>query len=134
MIDGISEEMVKSMLETMPVELTIIDAHDEVVGWNKHATRLFKRPMTSMGLNFRNCHPEASLALVEKIVQEMRNGTRNTARFWLDMTVPNDTKKHKILVEFFALRNASGTYLGCMECTQDVEEIRGLQGQKRLLD
>jgi DUF438 domain-containing protein len=29
--------------------------------------------------------------------------------------------------------NNNGAYLGCMECTQDVEEIRHLEGEKRLL-
>ena len=134
MIERMSDEIVKSLIERLPVEITVIDANDEVVGWNKHDTRLFKRPLTSMGLNFRDCHPAESLALVEGIVQEMRDGRRDTARFWLDMTVGKDPKKHKILVEFFALRGESGHYLGCMECTQDIEEIRGLQGQKRLLD
>jgi len=28
----------------------------------------------------------------------------------------------------------NGEYLGCMEDTQDIEDVRGLQGEKRLLD
>jgi len=32
------------------------------------------------------------------------------------------------------LRDPEGKYLGCMECDQDVEHIRQLQGQKRLLE
>jgi uncharacterized protein len=133
-IEQMNEEMVQALIETLPAEITVIDANDEVVGWNKHETRLFHRPMTAMGLNFRQCHPEASLPLVEKIVEEMRAGRRDLARFWIDLAVPNDTAKHKILIEFYALRNPAGQYLGCMECTQDVEHIRQLQGQKRLLD
>jgi hypothetical protein len=133
-IDQMNEEMLLALIETLPAEITVIDANDEVVGWNKHDTRLFHRPMTSMGLNFRQCHPEASLPLVEKIVEEMRAGRRDAARFWIDLPVPPDTAKHKILIEFYALRNPAGEYLGCMECTQDVEHIRQLQGQKKLLD
>ena len=87
-----------------------------------------------MGLNFRQCHPEASLPLVEKIISEMKSGQRDKAQFWIDMGVPYDTAKHKILIEFFALRDPAGKYLGCMEYTQDVEPIRRLEGQKRLLD
>ena len=87
-----------------------------------------------MGLNFRECHPEKSLAMVERIVEEMRRGQRDSARFWIDLAVPGDDTRHKILIEFYALRSPSGTYLGCMECTQDVQHIRQLQGQKRLLD
>ena len=134
LIDQMNEEMLLALIETLPAEITVIDANDEVVGWNKHETRLFRRPLTSMGLNFRQCHPAESLPVVEKIVDEMRAGRRDMARFWIDLPVPNDSVKHKILIEFYALRNPSGKYLGCMEITQDVQHIRDLQGQKRLLD
>ena len=133
-VDRMDNEVLQAIIESLPAEITVIDAKDEVVGWNKHDTRLFSRPMTSMGLNFRECHPEKSLAVVERIVEEMRRGERNCARFWIDLPVPGDDQPHKILIEFFALRNPAGAYLGCMECTQDVESIRQLQGQKRLLD
>jgi hypothetical protein len=133
-IDRMDNAVLAAMIESLPMEITVIDANDEVVGWNKHDTRLFRRPMTAMGLNFRECHPEKSLAAVERIVDEMRRGERNTARFWIDLPVPGDADPHKILIEFFALRGPAGEYLGCMECTQDVQHIRRLQGQKRLLD
>ncbi len=134
MIDQMNEKMVKAIIETLPVEITVIDANDEVVGWNRHDRRLFKRPLTSMGLNFRECHPVESLPLVEKIVGEMKDGSRSTARFWIDMAVAPGGAKHKILIEFFALRDDTGTYIGCMECTRDVEDIMRLEGEKRLLD
>lgn len=135
MIDGLNEELVRSMYETLPVEITVIDANDEVIGWNKHHNRLFYRPSASMNMNFRECHPQKSLALVEKIVGEMKEGKRDQARFWIDMTVNRETKEqHKVLIEFFALRDERGKYLGCMECTQDVEDIMHLEGEKRLMD
>ena len=134
LFDGMSAEMVKAMIECIPAEITVIDANDEVVGWNKHETRLFRRPMESMGINFRQCHPERSLAMVEKLVAEMRAGVREKARFWIDLEVKKGAPKHKILIEFYALRGEKGEYLGCLEFTQDVEEIRSLEGQKRLMD
>ncbi|MGO9411628.1 MAG: PAS domain-containing protein [Spirochaetia bacterium] len=129
-----SEALVAAMFETLPVEITIIDANDEVVGWNKHDSRIFKRPMTSMGLNFRDCHPEESVPRVVKIVDDMRAGTRDTVRFWLDFEVEPGKKKHKVLIEFFALRDYNRKYLGCMECAQDIEEIKKIEGQRRLQD
>jgi len=134
MIDRMSEEIVRAMLETIPIETTVIDANDEVIGWNKHETRLFHRPLTSMGVNFRDCHPKESLPMVEKIVDEMKQGRRDKVRFWIDLEVHPGEEKHKILIEFFALRDATGKYLGCMECTQDVQEVLKLTGQKRLMD
>ena len=50
------------------------------------------------------------------------------------MSVAPDGPKHKILIEFFALRDEAGKYIGCLEFTRDVEWIRKLEGEKRLLD
>jgi hypothetical protein len=133
MIDRMNEDVLKAVLETIPQEITVIDHNDEVIGWNKHETRLFHRPITSMGVNFRNCHPKESLDKVEAIVNEMRDQKRDKARFWIDLPIGPDKEKHKILIEFFALRDPQGKYLGCLECTQDVEDIRKLEGQQRLL-
>lgn len=134
LFDSMDAAMVKALIETIPAELTVIDANDEVVGWNKHETRLFKRPMTAMGLNFRQCHPEKSLAMVERLVGEMKAGTREKASFWIDLEVVKGDPKHKIFIEFHALRDEKGKYLGCLEFTQDVQEIRDLRGEKRLMD
>ena len=134
LFDRMSPDMVKAMIECIPAEVTVIDADDEVVGWNKHETRLFRRPMASMGMNFRECHPEKSLAMVEKLIAEMKSGARDKVRFWIDLEVEKGAPKHKILIEFYALRDEKKKYIGCLEFTQDVEEIRRLEGQKRLMD
>jgi hypothetical protein len=130
--DRMDEKMVKAALETIPAEITVIDANDEVVAWNKNDKRLFHRPQTSMGLNFRKCHPASSLGKVEQIIAEMKAGTRQGARFWSQAKVGD--ARHLVVIEFFALRGDSGEYLGCMEVTQDIEELRHLEGERRLLD
>ena len=134
LFDRMDPEMVRAMIETLPAEITVIDANDEVVGWNKGEDRVFRRPLTAMGMNFRQCHPETSLPLVERIVGEMKAGKRDKATFWIDLEVVKGQPTHKMFIEFYALRNAAGKYLGCMEFTQDVQAIRELQGQKRLMD
>ncbi len=134
MIDRMNEEILKAAIESLPIEITVIDENDEVIGWNQHNKRIFKRPLTSMGLNFRECHPKESLPKVEAIINEMKTGKRDKARFWINLGTKSKDKTHKVLIEFYALRNDSGRYIGCMECTQDVDEIMQLQGEKRLLD
>ncbi len=131
MIGKLDPEMLEALLETLPVEFSVVDANDKVVAWNKHETRVFKRPEAVLGRDVRNCHPSHSLSKVEQILNEMKAGTRNKARFWIDF---GPQKDQKLLIEYYALRDKNGKYLGCLEVTQNITEIQKLTGEKRLLD
>ena len=134
-IGNLDSPVLAALMETLPVEFSITDANDKVIGWNKHNNRLFYRPEACYGMDFRQCHPQKSLDLVEKIVGEMKQGKRDKASFWVDLPVNKEkTIRHKVLIEFHALRDPYGVYLGCMECTQDVAEIMNLKGERRLID
>ena len=132
MIGSISKEILDSLIETMPIEFSVLDANDKVLAWNKHETRIFKRPVGVVGRDVRNCHPKKSLDKVEKILNEMKEGKRDKARFWIDLE--KNSEKRKVLIEYYALRDKNGKYLGCLEATQDITEIQTLKGEKRLLD
>ncbi len=134
MIGTLSPEMLNAFLKTIPIEFSIVDKDDKVVAWNKHQTRIFRRPPGTIGKDVRNCHPKKSLALVEKILAEMKAGTRDKARFWIDLHVDGHPEPQKILIEYYALRDEAGNYLGCLEATQNITELQGLTGEKRLLD
>ncbi|MBN2156775.1 MAG: PAS domain-containing protein [Candidatus Lokiarchaeota archaeon] len=134
MIGTLPKEILEAFFETIPIEFSIIDASDEVVGWNKHETRIFKRPKGVVGRNVRNCHPSKSVDKVEKIIEEMKNGSRDKARFWIDLDIKGLEGKQKVLIEYYALRDPEGGYLGCLEASQNITEIQDLQYQKRLLD
>jgi PAS domain S-box-containing protein len=131
MIGKLPEDVLNALLETVPIEFSVLDAHDTVLAWNKHETRIFKRPESVVGRNVRDCHPKKSLHKVEQILNEMKDGTRDKARFWIDLTIDDVT--HKVLIEYYALRDSDGNYLGCLEASQDITEIQGLTGERRLL-
>ena len=133
MIGSLDEEHLQAILETLPIEFSVLDKDDKVLAWNKHETRIFKRPEAVVGRDVRNCHPKKSLSKVEQILKEMKQGTRDKARFWIDMDL-EDGKKHKIMIEYYALRDENKEYLGCLEASQDITEIQSLKGKKRLLD
>jgi len=132
LIGSLPKEVLDSILETIPVEFSVLDINDKVIAWNKHDTRMFRRPVGVIGRDVRNCHPKKSLDKVEKILKEMKEGKRDKARFWIDLKRNNE--KRKILIEYYALRDENGKYLGCLEATQDITEIQSLKGEKRLLD
>jgi PAS domain S-box-containing protein len=134
MIGELKKDTLEAVLEKMPIEFSVLDKNDEVLAWNKHKTRIFKRPEAVVGLNVRKCHPEKSLNKVETIIKEMREGKRNKARFWIDLTLPDYEEKQKIMIEYYALRDRNGKYIGCLEASQNISELQKLKGQQRLLD
>ncbi|MBN2519475.1 MAG: PAS domain-containing protein, partial [Bacteroidales bacterium] len=79
MVGTINSIILESLLETLPMEFSIIDKNDKVLAWNKHETRLFKRPVGVVGKDVRNCHPKHSLDKVEQLLHEMKKGTREKA-------------------------------------------------------
>jgi len=134
MIGKASEEELDAILETIPIEFSVLDKNDEVLAWNKHETRIFKRPEGALGRNVRQCHPKKSLAKVELILSEMKSGKRDVAEFWIDLPIGEGGAKRKILIRYFVLRDNKGEYLGCLEASQDITDIQKISGEKRLLD
>ena len=134
MVGKLKKILMESLLETIPLEFSVIDENDKVVAWNRHGSRIFKRPSAVIGRNVRDCHPKKSLYLVEKLLEEMKSGERDKARFWIDFNINESDIPDKIMIEYYALRDKNGKYLGCLESTQKITEIQKLEGQKRLLD
>ena len=134
MIGNPSKEMIEAIIETIPVEISALDQNDEVLMWNKHETRIFKRPVGALGRNVRKCHPERSLSKVEQIISEMKEGNRERATFWIDLPIGENKAMRKVMIQYFAVRNKDGKYLGCLEASQDITDIQKISGEKRLLD
>lgn len=116
------------LLNTLPVDLTYVDSEDRVKYFSDSRDRVFRRTRSVIGRNVENCHPPQSLEVVQKIIASFKEGKRDRYEFWL-------TVKEKFLyVQFFAVRDKEGHYLGTLEVAQDITEIRKLEGEKRLLD
>jgi len=134
MIGKLPENILHAILETIPIEFSVIDKNEKVLAWNKHTTRIFKRPEAVVGRDVRNCHPKKSLGKVDQILQEMKAGKRDKARFYIDLPLGLNNQKEKVMIEYYALRDENGNYLGCLEASQNIAEIQKLSGEKRLLD
>ncbi len=133
MIGNLTGDVLQAVLEAVPFEFSVLDKNDKVLAWNKHTTRIFKRPVGVVGRDVHDCHPKKSLYKVEKLLMEMKKGEREKARFWIDLPLEGKGKQ-KILIEYYALRGKSDKYIGCLEVTQNVTDIQAIKGEKRLLD
>jgi len=128
MIENLSKEQLEGILEAIPVEISFVDENDLVKFWNKHETRIFKRPVSVIGKSVRNCHPKRSVHKVEQILSDFKSGERSSTEFWINLG------DRKVYIRYFAVRDKAGKYLGTLEATQDITEIQGIQGEKRLLE
>lgn len=120
-------EQLTKMLDTMPVDFTFIDKDDVVRYFNNAPDRIFVRSKAVIGRTVQNCHPDKSIHVVNKLLQEMKQGTRDKAEFWITLN------ERLIYITYYAVRN-NGEYIGCLEVTQDITDIQKITGEKRLLD
>lgn len=134
MIGDLPEKVLEAVLETIPIEFSVVDSEDKVLAWNKHETRIFKRPEGVVGRDVHDCHPQKSVDKVEKILAEMKEGKRDKARFWIDLPIGENKELNKVMIEYYVLRDENGKYLGCLEASQNIAEYQKITGQKRLLD
>ncbi|QBG35578.1 DUF438 domain-containing protein [Litorilituus sediminis] len=121
-------EQLNLMLQFMPVDLTYVDENDRVVFYNRGENRVFPRSAGIIGREVKFCHPPKSVDTVLEILQAFKQGSQDTAEFWIDY------RERKIHIRYFAIRDIEGTYKGVIEMSQDITDIRKIEGQKRLLD
>ena len=124
----LTAEQVNLLLKHLPVDISFVDENDKVAYYSQTEDRIFPRSPGVIGRTVQNCHPPKSVHIVEKMLQEFKAGNKDSAEFWIQM------KGKFLLIRYFAVRDNSGTYKGTIEVSQDVTSIRGLEGEKRLLD
>jgi len=128
MIENLTEEQLEAILETIPMEISFVDENDLVKLWNKHETRIFKRPLSAMGKTVQNCHPKYSVDKVNQLLSDFKSGKRDSAEFWINL------EERKMYIRYFAVRDRAGRYLGTLEATQDITGIKKIAGEKRILE
>lgn len=120
-------EQLALIFSYLPVDMTFVDENNKVRFFTRPKDRIFPRSPAIIGRDVKNCHPPDSVHIVEEIVSSFKRGERDTATFWINI------KGKKILIQYFALRDDSGSYKGVIEVSQDITEISQLQGERRLL-
>jgi DUF438 domain-containing protein len=121
-------EQVNLLLKTMPLDLTFVDENDKVIFYNRGEERVFPRSAGIIGREVKFCHPPKSVGTVLKIIESFKNGTQNEASFWINF------KNRLIYIRYFAVRDADKNYKGVIELSQDITDIKKIEGEKRLLD
>lgn len=120
-------EELMAILNSLPVDMTFVDKHDKVRYFSQGRDRIFQRNRAILNRDVRHCHPPASSHIVDKILEDFKSGHEYRAPFWINMG------GKMIHIEYFALRNEKGEYLGTLEVSHDVSVYRKLEGEQRIL-
>ncbi len=118
---------VDQIFKHLPIDITFIDSNDRVKFFSG-GDRIFFRSPSIIGRPVQLCHPPRSVHIVNRILDAFKKGERDHADFWIQLG------GRFIYIRYFAVRDENGEYMGTLEVTQDVTEIRNLKGEKRLLD
>jgi DUF438 domain-containing protein len=122
-----SIEELLAILNTLPVDMTFVDKNDKVKYFSQGSERIFQRSRAILNRDVRHCHPPASAHIVDMIIEDFKSGRQNRAPFWINMG------GKMIHIEYFALRDDNGNYLGTLEVSQNVTPYRELEGEHHIL-
>ena len=122
----LSMKELEALLNTLPVDVSFVDARDTVRYFNQTPKRIFARTPAVIGRKVQQCHPPKSIGKVNAILSGFRSGKSDSASFWISL------KGRLVYIRYFAVRDRKGRYLGCLEATQDITDIRKIEGEKRL--
>lgn len=122
-----TNEELLAILNTLPVDITFVDRNDKVKYFSQAKERIFQRNRAILNRDVRMCHPPSSVHIVDQIVDDFKSGREESAPFWIQM------KDQFIHIEYFALRNEQGEYLGTLEVSQNLSDKRKLEGEQRIL-
>ena len=123
----LSKEKIEAIFDHLPVDITFVDKEDTVRYFSQSKERIFPRTKAVIGRKVQQCHPQKSLHIVNQILEDFKSGRRDSAEFWINL------KGRLIYIRYFAVHDKNGDYLGCLEATQDITDIKKIKGERRLL-
>lgn len=120
-------EELLAVLNSLPIDMTFVDKNDKVKYFSQGEERVFQRNRAILNRDVRHCHPPSSAHIVDKIIDDFKTGKESRAPFWIKMG------PKMIHIEYFALRNDKGEYLGTLEVSHDIAKYKALEGEQRIL-
>lgn len=123
----LSDKEISAIFNTLPLDITFVDKEGLVKYFSQGTERIFPRTKAVIGRTVANCHPPASVHVVNKIVDDFKSGAKDHEDFWIKMG------DKYIYIRYFVVRDEKGEYMGTLEVTQNIQPIRELEGEKRLL-
>ncbi len=125
MLEKLSTELIENIMDHLPVEIDFADVDDIFTYYNHSDNRIFKRTPTAIGKKVQDCHPQKSVPIVQQMLDDFKTGQRDVADFWIDL------HGRLIYIRYLAVRDKENKYQSVLEVTQDITDIKGIEGEKR---
>jgi len=123
----LSAKELNLMLNHMPVDFTFVDKDNVVKYFSNGKERIFARTKAIIGRTVENCHPPKSAHIVEKLVEDLKSGKKDSESFWIQMG------DRFVVISYYAVRDENGEFMGTLEFSQDIAPLKALEGEKRLM-
>jgi len=123
----LSSKELELMLNHIPGDFTFVDKDNIVKYFSQGKERIFARTKAIIGRTVENCHPPKSAHIVEELVNDFKSGKKDSESFWIQMG------DKFVLIQYFAVRDENGEFMGTLEHTMDIAPLRALEGEKRLM-
>lgn len=111
---------VQQIFSTIPFEIDLVDSSDRFAWYSDKPNREHVRNVASLNEPITECHPPKAVPIVTKIINSFRDGEKDV------VTRPLWMHGHRSLIQYYALRDIDGHYLGTIEFTGNVEYILNL--------
>ncbi|WP_390408966.1 NAD(P)H-dependent oxidoreductase [Lacticaseibacillus jixiensis] len=108
---------VQQIFSTIPFEIDLIDHNDTFSWYSNKPNREHVRYPREIGEGVDECHPPRVLPIVMKIINSFKDGSQDS------VSRPLWMHGHRVLIQYYALRDVDGSYLGTIEFTGSVEHI-----------
>ena len=112
----LSLDTLHAILDTLPADLNFIDETD-TIRYRKEYTIFKPRPGVT-GRKVQECHPEASLHLVNQVIDDLRSGKMKVVEFW------KDRDGRRLYIRYLPVKDKTGKYIGILEVAEDVTDIQ----------
>lgn len=113
----LSLKEIQQIFATMPFEVDFVDGQGNFAWFSPKPHREHVRSTSALGQPVEDCHPPKAVPAVKAIINSLRTGQRD------HVDRPLVMKGHRVLIQYYAVRDADGRYLGTMEFTGSVEPI-----------
>ena len=117
-------DQLRAMFSVMPFDIAFVDDTDTIRFFGGNCG-FYPHSKNDLGMNLFSIHMPKSVSKVKQIVDDLRTGKKDKHEFWFEI------RGRFVYIQYLAVRNKAGEYLGVLEVLQDATYVRSLKGSKK---